>query len=99
MTPFSKAFSVATCCLLLLAGCATNSAMNTDRSQLVAKLEHEMLTNTSWLRIHAAEGLLGNGESSKIAGLFRPEADTAAAPYRIGVWRVLARSTKGDERT
>jgi HEAT repeat protein len=57
-----------------------------------------MSTNTQWLRIHAAEGLLDNGAGGRIVELFRPEAETAAAPYRIGVWRVLARSTKGEER-
>ncbi len=82
----------------LLAGCATQTKMKIERSKLIASLEHEMFCNTQWLRIHAAEGLLDNGESAKIADLFRPEADTASAPYRIGVWRVLARSTDGGER-
>ncbi len=72
--------------------------MKPTRPQLIAQLEHEMLANTSWLRIHAAEALLDNNESGKIADLFRPEAGTATAPYRIGVWRVLARSTSGAER-
>jgi len=72
--------------------------MKTERSQLVAKLEQEMLDRTGWLRIHAAEALLDNGESSGIVKLFKPEADTATAPYRIGVWRVLARATTGEEQ-
>ena len=73
--------------------------MKADRSQVIAQLEHEMATNTQWLRIHAAEGLLDNGESTKkVFQQFYPEADTATAPYRIGVWRVLARSTTGMER-
>jgi solute:Na+ symporter, SSS family len=82
----------------LSGGCATTNEMKLDRSQLIGQLQHEMFTNTNWLRIHAAEGLLDNGESGKIAGLFQPEADTATAPYRIGVWRVLARSTTGEQR-
>ena len=85
--------------LVLIAGCETEKEMTTERSQLVAFLEHEMMSNTQWLRIHAAEGLLDNGESKqKVAELFRSEASTATAPYRIGVWRVLARSTDGEER-
>jgi hypothetical protein len=34
------------------------------------------------------------------AATFLPEADTATLPYRIGVWRVLARAarTEGDRR-
>lgn len=83
---------------VLLAGCATRNEMKIDRSQLISALEHEMVSNTSWIRIHAAEGLLDNGYIGKIPDLFRPEADTATAPYRIGVWRVLARSTSGGER-
>src|SRR5688500_5375716 len=98
MTRFSQKLILAASGAVLLAGCATNSTMPAARSQLVARLEHEMLTNQSWVRIHAAEGLLDNGESSKIAEQFRPEADIATAPYRIGVWRVLARARKGAER-
>jgi HEAT repeat protein len=84
---------------LLSVGCVSRNAMKTNRPDLIAQLEHEMATNTQWLRIHAAEGLLDNGESTeKVYQQFRPEADTATAPYRIGVWRVLARSTSGTER-
>jgi hypothetical protein len=72
--------------------------MKEQRAQLISALEREMLVNTQWPRIHAAEGLLDNGEYGKIAELFRPEADVAAAPYRIGIWRVLVRATIGDER-
>lgn len=93
----SKHFIVAATFGLLLGGCATNYLMKIDRTKLIATLEHEMLSNTQWLRIHAAEGLLDNGEIGKIPELFRPEAETATAPYRIGVWRVLARSTTGEE--
>jgi HEAT repeat protein len=70
-----------------------------NRAESIAGLEREMTINKQWLRIHAAEGLLDNGESrDKVAQLFRKESDSATAPYRIGVWRVLARSTEGEER-
>jgi hypothetical protein len=86
--------------MALLAGCVTHRESKMNRAELIAGLEREMTTNTQWLRIHAAEGLLDNGESrEKVAQLFRKEAETATARYRIGVWRVLARSTDGDERT
>ncbi len=85
-------------CLALLAGCVTRHEMTLNRAQLVIGLEREMANNTQWLRIHAAEGLLDNGESrDKVAQLFRKESESATAPYRIGVWRVLARSTDSDE--
>lgn len=93
-----KTLCLITATTVLVIACAARNKMKVDRSQLIAKLEHEMLANTKWLRIHAAEGLLDNGEPGKIAELFRQEAETATAPYRIGVWRVLARSTTGEER-
>lgn len=85
--------------LIVTTSCGHAKEMKIDRTQVIAQLEHEMATNTQWLRIHAAEGLLDNGESiRKVFQQFHPEADTATAPYRIGVWRVLARSTTGAER-
>lgn len=80
-----------------LEGCATHG-IAPSRAQLIAGLQHEMITDSSWQRIHAAEGLLDNGESKKIIAVFQPEADTAPAPFRIGVWRVLARATRGTQR-
>jgi hypothetical protein len=98
MSRFLKLSCLFIALITLFISCATRDEMRMDRSQLIARLEQEMAANRQWLRIHAAEGLLDNGESGKIAELFRPEAGTAAAPYRIGVWRVLARSTTGEER-
>jgi HEAT repeat protein len=82
----------------LFMGCASRDPMKAERSQLIARLNGEMRNQTGWLRIHAAEALLDNRESAGIVELFQSEADTAAAPYRIGVWRILARSTSGEER-
>src|SRR5262245_16858146 len=98
MRPCIKTMGLILATAGLATGCAARKEMKTDRSQLIAGLEHEMNANTKWLRIHAAEALLDNGESGKIAELFRTEAETASPPYRIGVWRVLARSTTGEER-
>ena len=111
--PMHKLFLAAAALLILGNGCATRNEMKMNRAELIAKLEHEkmnraeliakleheMKSNTTWLRIHAVEGLLDNGESGGIVELFKPEADTAPAPYRIGVWRVLARATNGTERS
>jgi hypothetical protein len=78
---------------------AAQTDMSARRAKLVAGLEHEMTTQSQWLRIHAAEALLDNGEgSNNVAVLLRPDANKAAASYRIGVWRVLSRATNGDER-
>jgi HEAT repeat protein len=83
---------------IFLPGCSHVHPMNTSRPELVGRLRTEMFNQTSWLRIHAAEALLDNGESADIIGLFKPEAETAPPPYRIGVWRVLARATTGPNR-
>jgi len=84
---------------MTLEGCATHHEIALSQAHLKAGLEHEMVVNTSWVRIHAADALLDQGESQPVETLFKSEADTAQAPYRIGVWRVLARSTTGAERT
>jgi hypothetical protein len=98
MSPCSHLITLVLVSLSLLAGCKTKNEMKSNRPQLVAALEHEMVTNSKWLRVHAAEGLLDNGEIGGIAQLFREEVATATAPYRIGVWRVLARASTGNER-
>jgi HEAT repeat protein len=99
MARIFKNFIMASVIATTALGCASGTKMKTDRSQLINQLEGEMASNTQWLRIHAAEGLLDNGESlKKVFEQFQPEADTATAPYRIGVWRVLARSTTGAKR-
>lgn len=86
--------------LLLAVGCAAPGAIGSRREQLIRLLEQEMLSNRGWVRVHAAEALLDHGHSQAVAASFLPEADTAALPYRIGVWRVLARAagTEGDRR-
>ena len=86
--------------LVLAVGCAAPGATGSRRAQLVRLLEQEMRSNCGWVRVHAAEALLDHGASQAVADSFLPEADTAALPYRIGVWRVLARAagTAGDRR-
>ena len=83
---------------ILFSGCCHIDRVSIERSQLIVPLQNEMFSQTNWLRIHAAEALLDNGQFDHIAELFKPEADTALPPYRIGVWRVLARRSGGPER-
>ena len=85
--------------IVLSTGCATQTKSKMDRSQLIDNLHQEMLANSGWVRVHAAEGLLDNGQCvGEVAKLFREEARNSSALYRTGVWRVLARSTSSDER-
>ena len=95
---FTRLFSAGGAVVLLATANPCLAEMNIERAQLVSLLEHEMLTNTAWVRIHAAEALLDNGQSNRIRDSFVFEADTASAPYRIGVWRVLARCSTDGER-
>jgi SSS family solute:Na+ symporter len=79
-------------CLMMIAGCATQAPQSAQRQRLIHLLESLARSSTGWARIHAADALLDHGQGQTVAGLFAAEADTAAPPYRIGVWRVLARA-------
>jgi SSS family solute:Na+ symporter len=79
-------------CLAMVAGCATKESASAQRQRLIHLLESEARSNTGWQRIHAADALLDHGQRQEAAGLLEAEANTAAPPYRIGVWRVLARA-------
>jgi solute:Na+ symporter, SSS family len=89
-----------TSCLLAAAlalgtGCASRPAptgASAQQQQLLLALEREMKAHTGWVRVHAAEALIDHHHAQAVAPAFAPEADTAAPPYRIGVWRVLARA-------
>lgn len=60
--------------------------------KLKTSLEREMMVNTNWVRVHAADSLLNHGQTAQVEKTFLPEVDTATPPYRIGVWRVMARA-------
>jgi len=62
------------------------------RRDLIAALDHEMRSNTSFKRIHAAEALIAHGQAETVARFFASEIETTESPYRIGVWRVMARA-------
>jgi SSS family solute:Na+ symporter len=80
-------------CLTMVAGCSTKESVNAQRQRLIHLLEREARSNTGWVRIHAADALLDHGQCQTAADLLRAEAGTAGPPYRIGVWRVLARAS------
>jgi SSS family solute:Na+ symporter len=72
--------------------------MNDRRQALIDVLEHEFRANTSFVRIHAAEALIEHGFGFKVSASLQAEADTASSPYRIGVWRALARIAESESR-
>lgn len=61
----------------------------------LAALQEILHDQKSWIQVHAAEALLAQGEHASVRAVFE-NLDTAgaAASYRIGVWRVLANSSR-----
>lgn len=87
--------------LAMSTGCLSRpspSDASPQRQQLLLMLEREMNSNSGWVRVHAADALLDHHHAQPVAPSFAPEADTAAPPYRIGVWRVLARAAATAEQ-
>ena len=87
--------------LALSTGCVAKPAPTgpaAQQQQLLLVLEREMNSNTGWVRIHAADALIDHRHTQVVASSFAREADTAAPPCRIGVWRVLARAAATEEQ-
>jgi SSS family solute:Na+ symporter len=80
--------------LICATGCVTPRTKASKRQQLIHQLEQEMQANTSWVRIHAAEALIAHGVAEPVAASFAPEVNHVAPPYRMGVWRVMARAAQ-----
>src|ERR1700744_4121768 len=91
-----KSFFVIACTLLLLRGqVLANEPMilsSEQRFELTKILQHSLGNRGSWVSVHAAEAMIAIHQSESVIETFRPQADTAAAPYRIGNWRVLAQA-------
>jgi SSS family solute:Na+ symporter len=64
------------------------------RTRAMQVLRHELATTAGFVRVHAAEALIEHGQTEGVAALYLADLATATPPYRIGVWRVLARVAK-----
>lgn len=87
--------------LLFVAGITATSWAsdhNALRHDAVALLQREFAANDGWIGIHAAEALVEHEQTSGIAARYQRELASASPPYRIGVWRVLARVGPEAER-
>ena len=81
-------------------GCKTNT-LNTSlisdilRQQCINELRETLHTQSKWLKVHAAEYLLWSGNAEGVQKVFQEEQQRfgTEAPYRIGIWRVLAQAT------
>ncbi len=80
---------------IYLARCQLPSAQ-ANAQRLNAILADGLAKRGSFISVHAAEDLIALGQRDTVRNAFASQADTAPAPYRIGVWRVLARSMSDD---
>ncbi len=69
------------------------------RERCIQILQRELHENSSWLKVHAAEGLLEHNLSDGIPSLFKAELTNAAPPYHIGVLRVLAVADRAEKQS
>jgi hypothetical protein len=83
--------------ILLPGACSAGEHELRDRRHWIDQLRRELDGNASWVRVHAAEALIAHGRREEAAAAFANEVDSAESPYRIGVWRVMARSAEADE--
>jgi len=67
------------------------------RERAIAVLRNALQEGSQWEKVHAAEALLWNGYPENVKATFEADLASAAPPYRIGVWRVLAKSQGNDE--
>ena len=74
-------------------------AVTTRQAELqtaaLTTLREVLRDQKSWIQVHAAEALLAQGEHAPVRAVFENlDVAGAAASYRIGVWRVLANSSR-----
>src|SRR5665648_225590 len=79
--------------IFLISGCDKTSRDALDKKAYDTLL-NTLDNNDRWVGIHAAEHLIDLGCIDKIKEYFRDRLEnyTDTPQYRIGIWRVLARS-------
>ena len=85
--------------LLSLSGFASAQVSDELREEAVEVLRDTLANESEWVKVHAAEYLLGLGYRDGIAEVYREELEAHGdqPQYRIGIWRVLARAAQFDE--
>jgi HEAT repeat protein len=65
-------------------------------NKALAQLQYALLHEKEFVKVHAAEALVGLGEGAEVLPVFIEEEKTHGNDphYRIGIWRVLVRSSK-----
>ena len=81
-------------------GCGSNSgdfdgSSDSLREQAIQELRLNLHTQSKWVKVHAAEYLIWLGYPEEVQDVFMEEQRQYGdeAPYRIGIWRVLAQAT------
>ena len=80
-----------------LAQVVRSSVSQELHDRALAVLREAVAREESWVKVHAAESLLWTGHPQGVYDTFVRELDAAGPQYRIGVWRVLAQATEGEE--
>jgi hypothetical protein len=77
---------------------ADSDLLPAQRQKLMDVLIEALNQKGTWVSVHAAEALISTGNKQVVLAAFAPQAETATPPFRIGVWRILARcaATPGD---
>jgi SSS family solute:Na+ symporter len=71
--------------------------LNAQRKEFLNYLSSAMRDQPEWIGIHAAEALFHHGKQAEVHKFFMTKANEKAPKYRVGVWRVLARSEPATE--
>jgi len=74
------------------------ATVEVSRNSLIDSLRQSFANETNFIRIHAAEALVEHGMGDEVAAVLTREAATAPSITRVGVWRVLARTSSDSAR-
>lgn len=89
-------------CIMLFSYESTAQSLKATPSdeQYVIVLRKVLNEQKEWVKVHAAEFLLWSGHPEGVKEVYRTEERLhgAQSPYRIGIWRVLAQASAGEER-
>ena len=85
------------CCIFIVftsCGDKSNRLLEEDKALAYQILDKVMQEEDQWVKVHAAEYKLQSGVSDGVYETFLEELDQyeGLSPYRIGIWRVLAKS-------
>lgn len=73
--------------------------LDTLRDAAFTALNRALLEEKGWIRVHAAEALIGLGETEKPRQIYEGELRSSAPKeFEIGTWRVLAASAPTNDR-